>query len=134
MVGADSYRISRALQYSGVQNHFIYIFVYKAVTFYGYPFQSYSTNINIMAQVLHYLHFASHYTHVTTHVSLHDTSLGYSQFAHHYYENHIHFLFLALLRCFSSRRSPFCSIYSSKSSLVLPRKVSPFGNLRIKIY
>lgn len=134
MVGADSYRISRALQYLGVQNQFNYVFAYEAVTLYGRPFQNNSTNIIILAQNLHLLHFASHYTNITTRVSLHDIGLGCSHFAHHYYGNHIHFLFLALLRCFSSRRSHTYSIYSSKCFLVLPRKVSPFGNLRIKAY
>ena len=134
MVGADSYGISRAPQYLGIQNRSIHTLTYKAVTFYGRPFQSCSTSINITAQNLHLLYFASHNPHITTRVSLHDTSLGFSHFAHHYSGNHIHFLFLALLRCFSSRRSLFYSIYSSKSSLVLPKRVSPFGNLRIKIY
>ena len=134
MVGADSYGISRAPQYLGVQNQFNYIFTYEAVTLYGCPFQNNSANIVIMVQKLHFLHSASLYTHTKTRVSLHGTSLGYSHFAHHYYGNHIHFLFLALLRCFSSRRSLTCSIYSSKCSLGFPRKVSPFGNLRIKAY
>ena len=41
------------------------------------------------------------------------------------------FLFLALLRCFSSCRSPSCPIYSDKSIIGLLWWVSPFGNLRI---
>ena len=60
--------------------------------------------------------------------------LGSSHFAHHYYGNHIHFLFLALLRCFSSRRSLPYPIYSGKDFLGLPRRVSPFGNFRIKAH
>ena len=84
-----------------------------------------------IAQTLHCLHHASHYTCITTHANLHNTGLDYSQFAHHYYGNHIRFIFLALLRCFSSRRSHFYSIYSNKSFLSLSRKVSPFGHLRI---
>jgi hypothetical protein len=34
--------------------------------------------------------------------------LGYFHFARHYYGNHYCFLFLRLLRCFSSARSPPC--------------------------
>ena len=34
---------------------------------------------------------ASHNTHTATHASLHDTGLGSSQFAHHYYGNHFVF-------------------------------------------
>ena len=132
MVGADSHGITRAPRYSGIQFYFICVFTYKAITFFGYPFQSNSINANIIAQNLHSLHFASHNTHITTHASLHDIGLGSSQFAHHYYGNHIRFIFLALLRCFSSRRSPFYSIYSNKSFLSLSRRVSPFGHLRIK--
>ena len=111
-----------------------YIFAYEAVTLYGCPSQSNSANIISTTHRLHSMHIISHNTNITTHASLHDTGLGYSQFAHHYYGNHIHFLFLALLRCFSSRRSLFHPIYSDESFLVLPRRVSPFGNLRIKAY
>ena len=38
--------------------------------------------------------------------------LSFSHFAHHYLGNHIRFLFLALLRCFSSGRSLPYPIYS----------------------
>jgi hypothetical protein len=37
-----------------------------------------------------------------------NSGLGYFQFARHYYGNHYCFLFLHLLRCFSSVRSPPC--------------------------
>lgn len=40
------------------------------------------------------------------------------------------FLLLALLRCFSSRRSPSYPMCSDMSFLVFPRKVSPFGHPR----
>ncbi len=115
-------------------NCVVYVFAYKAVTFYGCPFQSNFANIKTSAQELHLLPIVPHNTNITTHASLHDIGLGSSQFAHHYYGNHIHFLFLALLRCFSSRRSLFYPIYSDKSFLVVPGRVSPFGNLRIKTY
>ena len=52
--------------------------------------------------------------------------LGSSPFDRHYLGNHYCFLFLRLLRCFSSPGSP--SLRSTWSST---RWVSPFGNLRI---
>ena len=134
MVGADSYRISRALQYSGVQTYVICVFAYKAITFFGYPFQSNSTNTTTIVRNLHVSLSVSHNTYITTHASLHDISLGYSHFAHHYSGNHIRFIFLALLRCFSSRGSPSRSIYSNGSFFSLSRRVSSFGDLRIKAY
>lgn len=44
----------------------------------------------------------------------------------------LRFLFLTVLRCFSSRRLPPCPMYSDKDTEDLPQWVSPFGNLRIK--
>ena len=38
--------------------------------------------------------------------------LGYSDFARHYFRNHCCFLFLRVLRCFSSPSSPHIPIYS----------------------
>ena len=57
--------------------------------------------------------------------------LSSSRFAHHYSGNHIRFLFLALLRCFSSCRSLPYPIYSDKDVWPPARRVSPFGHLRI---
>ena len=42
----------------------------------------------------------------TPHVRRHTGGLGYSPFARHYWGNHCCFLFLQVLRCFSSLRSP----------------------------
>ena len=55
-----------------------------------------------------------------------------SRFAHHYSGNHIRFLFLTVLRCFSSRHSLPYPMYSDKDTEGLPQWVSPFGYLRIK--
>ena len=52
--------------------------------------------------------------------------LGYSRFARHYSGNHYCFLFLCLLRCFSS--AGWLSLRSDTSSMY---QVVPFGNLRI---
>ena len=55
--------------------------------------------------------------------------LGSSAFARHYLRNHCCFLFLQVLRCFSSLRSPL--ILGNVSST---HWVPPFGNLRINGY
>ena len=60
--------------------------------------------------------------------------LGSFHFARRYFGNRCFFLFLALLRCFSSggsRRNAMDSRYDARG---FPRQVSPFRNLRIKGY
>ena len=52
--------------------------------------------------------------------------LGFSRFARHYSGNHYYFLFLCLLRCFSS--AGWLSLRSDTPSVY---QVVPFGNLRI---
>ena len=56
---------------------------------------------------------------------------GFSDFARHYFRNLGWFLFLELLRCFSSPGSPPAPMYSVWDTF---RWVSPFGHLRIKAY
>ena len=56
---------------------------------------------------------------------------GFSDFARHYFRNLGWFLFLELLRCFSSPGSPPTPMYSVWDTF---RWVSPFGYLRIKAY
>jgi hypothetical protein len=53
--------------------------------------------------------------------------LGFFLFARHYLGNHYCFLFLCLLRCFSSAGLRICDWPSAS-------QVSPFGNLRIDSY
>ena len=55
---------------------------------------------------------------------------GSSHFARHYFGNLGWFIFLQLLRCFSSPRSLCIPMYSVCNDL--KGRVSPFGNLRIK--
>ena len=55
--------------------------------------------------------------------------LGYSAFARHYLRNHCCFLFLQVLRCFSSLRSPLF-LGNTSSRYWVP----PFGNPRVKGY
>ena len=55
-------------------------------------------------------------------------------FARRYSENRCFFLFLRLLRCFSSAGSLRTAMYSLHGDKVLPYRVSPFGNLRVYGY
>ena len=89
MVLADSDGVSPAPPYSGYPpNQKVY--VYRAFTFYGLTFQKGSTWFLIFMQVLQ------------PRSSLNYFGLGYSTFARHYLQNHYCFLFLRVLRCFSS--------------------------------
>ena len=56
---------------------------------------------------------------------------GFSDFARHYFRNLGWFLFLELLRCFSSPGLLPTPMYSVRDTF---RWVSPFGHLRIKAY
>ena len=60
--------------------------------------------------------------------------LGSSAFARRYLRNHFCFLFLRLLRCFSSPGSPCIPIDSVCSTWSLSRWVAPFRYLRIIVY
>ena len=62
------------------------------------------------------------------------SGLGSFHFARRYFENRVFFLFLRLLRCFSSPgslRTPMDSVYGDRGML---SRVSPFRNLRINGY
>ena len=56
---------------------------------------------------------------------LHNTGLGSSHFARRYFGNHGCFLFLGLLRCFTSPRSPRTPMYSVYDNRALPRLGCP---------
>ena len=59
------------------------------------------------------------------------SGLGSFPFARRYSENRLFFLFLRLLRCFSSPGSPCMAMYSPCSDGGLLRQVSPFRHPRI---
>ena len=58
-------------------------------------------------------HARSHNHPNATLAGLHIRILGSSQFARRYYGNRFYFLFLEVLRCFSSLRSPLKPMYSA---------------------
>ena len=60
--------------------------------------------------------------------------LAFCHFARRYFGNRVFFLFLSLLRCFSSRRSLYCTMYLCNSDWAFPSRVPPFGHLRLTGY
>ena len=108
MVPLSSVKISRVPTYSGYcllfQN-----FVYGGVTRFALPFQVIRLSIQILSR--------SPYP-----VSIATYGLGFSDFARHYSRNHCCFLFLRVLRCFSSPgspRIPMDSVYDNAILLAL---------------
>ena len=111
MVLVDSHRASPTPRYSGY--HYItFAFVYAAIMRYGrasHPVR---------------LHYGHHVVVLQPPYRLDGMGLGCFPFARHYLGNHFCFLFLCLLRCFSSAGLRYCDWPSAS-------QVSPFGNLRI---
>ncbi len=94
MVPVASRRVSRAPRYSGTSFESGSIFAYVAITLYGPSFQRASTNDRIGNSTV---------AGPTTPVSPEgDTGLGCSDFARHYFRNRGFFLFLQVLRWFTS--------------------------------
>ena len=120
MVLADSHRISPVPCYSGtLLGHSSY--TYRAFTFCGVAFQA--TSISTSGPVMQALQ---------PRCRRNDTGLGCSPFARHYLGNHYCFLFLWVLRCFSSPGVLYIPMYSVYSDWSSTSRVSPFGNPRIK--
>ena len=83
-------------------------YAYGALTLYGAPFQGTSTSpmVSYCAHLRQQMqkHFPQPHTYNPCRVS-HRHGLASSDFARHYSRNHFCFLFLPVLRCFTSRRS-----------------------------
>ena len=105
MVPISSVWISRVPTYSGFRSLF-QNFVYRNFTFFVLPFQVSST-----------IHPDTFSRSVPQHH--YSIGLGCSNFARHYSRNHCCFLFLRVLRCFSSPGSPRITIYSLYDNTVL---------------
>ena len=135
MVLADSHEVSRAPCYSGNTTRGNNDFVYGTHTLYGTPLK--------MIRL-------SRCTHTTQPADRalmlpqprpcnpcrvsHTDGLATSAFARHYSRNHCCFLFLRVLRCFSSPRLPPASYVFTDKQYTDVYWVPPFGNLRIKAY
>ncbi len=116
MVPPDSHRISRVPRYSGYSPR-LKNYVYRTITVSGCSFQSIPLLFYLITQVLQ------------PQFRQNGTGLGFFPFARHYLGNHFCFLFLRVLRCFSSPGLP--PLLDSISSIYW---VVPFGNLRINSY
>ena len=120
MVPPASHRIPRARWYSGFCSLLI-DFDYGTVTLFGQPSQAVLLSIILLSAVRNPLGIATQ-------------GLASFHFARRYFENRCFFLFLRLLRCFSSAGSPSIPIYSVYCDGVLHRRIPPFGYLRVNGY
>ena len=117
MVPPTSQRIPRVRRYSGYCRSLSH-FAYMTLTFFGWL----SHTIQLCSSVT----CAVHYPECIT-----TLGLASSAFARHYSRNLGWFLFLSLLRCFSSGGSPRNTMDSCCVPWFFTMGVSPFGNLRI---
>ena len=99
MVPADSRRIPRAPRYSGAAWRAGLHFAYGAVTRYGHAFLRVPLCIT----------FLTAGGPTTPGVAIDNPGLGWCAFARHYLRNRFYFLFLRVLRCFSSPGSPLAT-------------------------
>ena len=120
MVPISSVRISRVPTYSGYRWRYL-DFVYRNFTFFVLPFQVSSTiQPTVVLRSVPQTHYRS--------------GLGCSDFARHYFRNRFCFLFLRVLRCFSSPgspRIPMDSVYDIAILLAMSSLIRISTDLRI---
>ena len=120
MVLPYSHKVPRVSWYSG-SHWFLSDFAYEAFTLSGRTSQSV-----LLSYVCHNAVRTPRCTH---------HGLGSFHFAHRYFGNRlIFFLFLRVLRCFSSPGSPRTAMYSLHADRGFLCRVSPFRYLRINGY
>ena len=111
-------------------------FVYRAITFYSRPFQCHSTRHTLcnFPTCLQSGPIKPLYPDITTPAGFNVTiGLGCSRFARRYSGNHGCFLFLEVLRCFSSLSCPRPAYLIQRAMIRhYSDRVSPFGNPRVK--
>ena len=135
MVLANSDRIPRAPPYSGVDPTATCLSLTGPLPFIARlssPLQLDSCII-VVKVVLHAIDPTT--PMLQRHNAWHNTGLGYSRFARRYSGNRFFFLFLRLLRCFSSPGSPPAAMNSLQSTTPYRSRlwwVSPFGHPRVK--
>jgi hypothetical protein len=97
-------------------------FPYKTVTFCGWPFQTIRISIRFVTSRRDRNRIQSIPTtpNMQRFRAWHIFGLGYFHFARRYSGNHFCFLFLRVLRCFSSPRLPHQPIYSADDVATLP--------------
>ena len=121
MVLPASRRISRVLRYSGIGSS-LDAFAYGAITLFGWAFHPSSASVSSTS------------CRPTTPESK-PSGLASFPFARRYLGNRSFFLFLELLRCFSSPRSLLTDyLFHLWMTTHYRRRVPPFGYLRISGY
>ena len=120
MVPPTSHKVSRVSWYSG-SCRLCPVFRYGAFTLSGRLSQNRSLNLSQW--------FMQSVTPACTHAGL-----GSFHFARRYSGNRVFFLFLRLLRCFSSPGSLRTAMYSPHGTGSSFRWVSPFRHLRVSGY
>ena len=120
MVPPASQRVPRVHRYSGSCCSLL-IFAYVALTLFGCPSHDILLTIRVASAVRNPGYIAI-------------PGLASFPFARRYLGNRCFFLFLLLLRCFSSEGFLCIAMYSLCSDTVLPYRVSPFGHLRVYGY
>jgi hypothetical protein len=135
VVLADSHKITRVPCYSGTTTHAYQPFRLQDSHPLRSRFPTHSTTTsNIRAHPMPRMNEWPHNTAHATLARLHTHGLGSSAFARHYSRNHYYFLFLWVLRCFTSPRSPHTPyIFRCGSRHMTCRGVSPFGHPRITV-
>ncbi len=127
MVLPASHRISRVPWYSGTLSRKMSNFRLRGYhpLWRAFPGPSTSTAFFDFPTDLQISPTIPHNPALATPASLHKHGLGCSPFARRYSENRCCFLFLRVLRCFSSPRSLPAPIYSARDDRALPRPGSP---------
>ena len=116
--------MSRSTWETGRRNH---PFAYRTITVYGQPFQNCSAKMILCNSAVRPppdLPAPATPAPLSRWAAC-DTGLGCSPFARRYLGNHGCFLFLGLLRCFSSPRSPHTAMYSPHDGAALPAPGCP---------
>ena len=136
MVWTDSRRISRALRYSGVKTRMLGNFSFTRLSL-SMAVLSRTVQLRDLTATLKTAFFRHFYpttptTQRTQAITCYE--FGLFPFRSPLLRESLRFLFLALLRCFSSGRSPSYPMYSDMNTLVFLRWVAPFGYPRIKAW
>ena len=116
----SSGQIPRVCSYSGSCS-LCSRFTYRTITFSGWPSHVILLRLQILIAVQNPICIATN-------------GLASSTFARRYSQNLVWFLFLRVLRCFSSPRSPHYTMDSCNDHWFFISVVSQFGNLRIEAY
>jgi hypothetical protein len=136
MVHLNSHKIPRVPWYLGICLRETYLFAYRTITFCGYPFQDIQLRLSFVTLRLCRVRTMSNpmTPHTQNTRAWHVHGLGCSPFARRYLGNRGCFIFLQVLRWFTSLGSLPHPMYSGVDIPTSSGWVSPFGNPRIKAY